>query len=187
MRPDCDIEPAQGRASVRSWSLRLALAALGIMAAASFTVAQIHGTAAPLPQAIAADGAAQLVNSSSGSAILSGLRMLPGQSVTGTVTIANQGTASGRLELTTAALADTPGPGGGQLSERLQLVVRDDTAGALRYEGTLAGLQDLALGTFRPHEAHRYRFTVGFPAQTGDNAYQSSSVSVTYNWQAETS
>ena len=86
----------------------------------------------------------------------------------------------------TSALLDAPGPGGARLSDRLQVVVRDDTAGAVRYEGTLADLQAVDLGTFRPHESHRFRLTVAFPAAAGTTP-TTSSLSVTFDWQAETS
>lgn len=188
MQPDCYIEPAGFPAPhrVRNWSVRLALAAAAVIGVALLTVPAIHGTATPVPRAIAADGAARLVSSRPGSAIFGDVRMLPGHSVSGTVTIANQGTAAGRIELMTSALVDPPGPGGGRLGDRLQIVVRDDTDGAVRYEGALVDLQQVDLGTFRPHESHRFRLTVAFPAAAGDNAYQSSSLSVTFDWQAET-
>ena len=188
MRPDSYIEPAGDPAPhhVRKWSVLLGLAALAVMGVAMLTVPAIHGTAAPLPQAMAAGGAARLVSSRSGSAIFADVRMLPGQSVTGTVTIANRGTAPGRIELMTSALHDAPGPGGGQLSDRLVVVVRDDTDGAVRFQGALADLQQVDLGIFRPDETHRFEITVVFPATAGDNAYQASSLSVSFDWQAET-
>jgi hypothetical protein len=188
VQPDSYIEPARVPAPhrVRNWSLRLAIAAVALIAVAVLTVPTMHGTAAPLPLAVAADGAARLVSSRSGSAIFGDARMLPGQSVTGTVTIANQGTAPGRIELTTSALLDAPGPGGGRLGDRLRVVVRDETAGTIRYQGSLADLAQVDLGTFGPHESHRFRLTVDFPAEAGDNAYQSSSLSVSFDWQAET-
>jgi hypothetical protein len=186
--PDSYIEPARLPAPhrVRNWSLRLALAAVAVIGVAVLTVPTIHGTAAPLPLAIAADGAARLVSSRPGSAIFGDGRLLPGQSVSGTVTIANRGTAPGRIELMTSALLDAPGPGGGRLSDRLVVVVHDDTDGAVRYEGALADLQQVDLGIFRPLESHRFEITVAFPAMGGDNAYQSSSLSVSFDWQAET-
>jgi hypothetical protein len=114
-------------------------------------------------------------NSRDGSAVLTASAMPPGASATGTVTIANDGDLAGDIALSTSHLTDTPGPLGGRLSERLELVVSDVTQPAVLYTGRLDGLGTVTLGRFAPGEAHTYRFSVRFldgGSPSADNAYR---------------
>lgn len=136
-------------------------------------------------------------------AILTALDMLPGETRTGTVTIKNTGTTTGIFTLSDSNLVDTPGPHGGQLSAVLDLTVRDDTRNVQLYTGKFNAFpsppDDIPLpgtGTgpptnWQPDEQHTFTFSVTFPEggqpsspTTGDNAYQGSKVTVTYNWDA---
>ena len=146
------------------------------------------------PAAAFASGSMSQSNSRSGEAILTSGAMRPGESLQGTVSIANDGDLAGVFALTAADVVDTPGPNGGRLSEKLELVVEDVTAAgspATVYSGGLAAMPRQTLGTFAPGEVRSYRFTVVFPdggtpdsETTGDNAYEGSRVSTTFDWEA---
>jgi hypothetical protein len=86
---------------------------------------------------------------------------------------------------------------GNPLSAKLDLVVEDlgdpasPSAPVTKYSGKLGAMGAVALSTFAPDEAHRYRFTVAFPdggtppgPTTGDNAYKGDDVTVDYNWES---
>jgi spore coat-associated protein N len=130
-------------------------------------------------------------NSKEGAAILTASGMVPGQSSDGTVTIKNTGDVSGAFTLSASGLTDNPGPNGGKLSDVLKLKVVDMGPGTTVYDGPFASMPKQNLGSWAPAEQHSYRFTVTFPnggtppsETTGDNAYQGSSTSVTYTWDA---
>ena len=55
--------------------------------------------------------------------------MRPGEEASGSVTITNTGTVNAALSLAPEAPADTPGNGGGKLSNKLELLVIDVTDG----------------------------------------------------------
>lgn len=136
-----------------------------------------------------AGGSLTLSNSSEGSAILALGGMRPGDSAAGTVTIGNTGTVPGDLSLSTSKPVDTPGPGGGALSGRLDLVVTDVTnpgSPVTVYSGKLAALGSSALGTLAPGGSRTYDFHVEFPnaGPGAENAYQGSSLSVQFDWTA---
>lgn len=131
-------------------------------------------------------------NSKSGSAVLSATGMKPGDATTGTVEIANDGDIPGVFTLASSGLAETAGTGGGLLSTKLDLVIRDQgdpaapsAPGTVVYSGKLGALGTQSLGTFAVGEAHRYHFTVTFPdggAGGADNAYKKASTSLQFDW-----
>jgi hypothetical protein len=133
-------------------------------------------------------------NSKDGAAILTASKMVPGDTVEGTVTISNTGDSSGAFTLTGSTPTDTPGPNGGKLSTVLLLTIVDDPGGSnvSVYNGKFDGMTaPIPVGTWAGGSAHTFKFTVTFPnggtppsATTGDNAYQGSSTSVTYTWSA---
>jgi hypothetical protein len=136
-------------------------------------------------------GALSVSNSRDGAAILTAANMAPGGSVGGTVTIRNTGTIPGSLSISASHLSDAPGPNGGALSEALDLRVVDTTSGsdAVVYAGKLGPMPELDLVTLPSGDARTYRFTATLPdggtppsATTADNAYQSASVTVDYDW-----
>lgn len=146
------------------------------------------------PQVLAAAGAAELVNSRDGALIFAAAEIGPGDSVVGSVEIANAGAAGGGIRLVQGDLEDVPGSGGGVLSSRLTMRIRDVTApGApvVVYQGPLAPMQDLTLGNLAPGESHGYEFVATLPdggrppgPSDGDNAFQGASTSVRYSWVA---
>jgi hypothetical protein len=134
-------------------------------------------------------GSLTLSNTKEGAAVLSLGGIKPGDSITDTVTLGNTGTLPGDLSLDTSNLVDVPGSGGGALSGKLDLRVRDITnAGSpvTVYAGKIAGLTPVALGTLAAGDSRLYEFKVDFP-DTGagaENAYQGSGMSVRFDWTA---
>jgi hypothetical protein len=140
------------------------------------------------PAALRAGGHATVANSKAGSAILAG-RLGPGDSISGTVMVANMGRAAGDFTLAASHLVDVPGTQDRPLSARLDLAVNDVTrpgAPVSVYRGRLGSLPPTALGSFRPYSIRIYRFTVTW-ADGGavDSAYAGASMSVRFDWSAE--
>ena len=122
-------------------------------------------------------------NSAGGSAILSAERMKPGDVTRGTVTITNDGDIPGVFSLSTSGLEDVPATPA--FSDKLGLVITDQTAGNKVYDGALGAFPaTVALGTFAPDDAHTYEFVVTFPdgGPGADNAYKGASTSVSFDW-----
>src|SRR3954463_272320 len=144
-------------------------------------------TAEPLAVAAAATGPL-VANDHDGIAVLTAPAMAPGATAAGQVTISNAGDAAGRLSVAAAAPADAGGPAGG-LSSVLDLTVSDATGATpvVLYAGKLAGFRGLALGTFAPGGARRYRFEVAYPAgrtAAMDDPSQGASPSLGVSWTA---
>src|SRR6266508_1781617 len=130
-----------------------------------------------------------LSNDKEGAAILSLDEMRPGDSVTDTVTLGNTGTVPGDLSLSTSNLLDTPGAGGGALSGKLDLVLRDITntgSPLMVFSGKIGALTPFGLGTLAAGASRVYEFRVSFPdAGAGaENAFQGSAVSIQFDWTA---
>lgn len=145
--------------------------------------------AGPHTEIKAVDGTLSLSNSKDGAAILSVANLAPGQTAGGDVELRNDGTLTGALDLSQTDLTDTLGANGGQLSQALQLTVRDAAGGGVVYAGPLASLDTRDLGNMAPGETRTYAFTVqlrdtGMPvtATSGDNRYAGSSVNARYVW-----
>jgi len=155
-----------------------------VICAAAFVGRSSFG---PQPQGlrlIDASGALSISNDREGHAVLSASGLVPGRSVTGTVTV---DAGSSALTLSETAPVDAPGPRGGRLSDRLALRVDDVTTPAaprLLYSGPLAGLPSTALGAGLG--ARTYRFTVTFSdSGPGDvNRFMASSTSIGFLWDA---
>ena len=128
-------------------------------------------------------------NSRDGRAIFSASNLAPGDSATGTVTIANTGTVAGSLALS-ARLERTSERGGRALLDALALRIDDVTAGAAAavYAGPLDAPRALALAALAPGDARTYRFSARLrdggasPNDRGDNLLQHASLSVAYDW-----
>lgn len=158
----------------------------GLVAVFAVVAAMHSNSARAEVAALNASGAVQVANSQNGSAILSGT-LGPGNSLTGTVTISNIGTATGPFTLGLSHLTDTPGPNGGFFSHELQLTVDDvtlPTAPVAVYHGPIDALNPTSLGSFGPGAAHIYRFMVSWPAGTDDSRMYGSSMSVQFDWTA---
>jgi hypothetical protein len=154
-------------------------ACVAIAIAVSGTGRGHDGTAYEL---VDASGALSLSNSREGAAILSAGALRPGGATSGTVTIGNRGGTPALLALEAAVENEAPGPGGGRLSERLQLTVADE-GGTVLYSGGVAGLNRLAAGTLASAGRRTYAITATVPADTG-NAYQGAQVALRFTWSA---
>jgi len=167
-----------------SVSRLLSLAAICAVAIAC----AVAGAAKPErgPQAVltAATGDLQLSNSADGQAIFQASGLAPGRSVTGTVQLRNSGTLPGDLSLQQLDVSDSPGPGGGRLSNVATLHVTDVTGGSSIpiFSGQLGGLGSRPLGAIGPGEARTFRFTASLPDM--DNAFAGSGLTVRYAWNA---
>ena len=164
------------------FTARLLVVALTAIAA----VASLSVGASPQPLLRATGGGdLKLGNSRDGQAILTVSRLKPGGSAQGTLTLENLAPRPQQLTLTMNGLQDMPGPGGGVLSRRLDLVIERGAEPV--YAGKLADLPALDLGELAAASTVPYRFTVSLPEQgpAVDDAYAGASVRVSWLWRAE--
>jgi hypothetical protein len=169
-------------------SLAMALAALGLAFAAPGGPKRVG------LELQSASGAVHIANSRDGQAVFSAAGMRPGEGVSGTVRIGNDGDAPGAFTVRPGTVEDTPGPNGGLLSTRVQLVLFDVTNvqhPVTIYAGPPAGLQAVALGTVAPGQHRDYLFAATLPDSglpgspaAGDNRFQGSSLSLGFEWRA---
>lgn len=171
------------RRTIAALATALVAAAVAVGSGAVFTAHSAN------PSNIFTSGALAHSNSKNGSAILTLDKMKPTDSVDGTVVLTNTGNIPGTFTLSKSALVDRAGPNGGLLSDKLDVRVVDKGDSRVVYSGKLGAMGSLALGAYAPNEAHTYDFTVTFPDggtpasdTTGDNAYKSSSVSLSYDF-----
>jgi hypothetical protein len=162
-------------------TVAMALAAIGLAVAAP------GHEQAPDASLTAAGGAVRITNSREGQAVVEAGAMRPGQSVSGTVRIGNDGDVAGRFALRPTTLADTPGPYGGVMSEWAELVLQDVTSGRTLYAGTPVELGQVDLGTVAAGERRDYSVAVTLPdggLGGADNHYQGSALSLGLEWVA---
>jgi spore coat-associated protein N len=136
-------------------------------------------------------GAVTIANTRDSQALFSASAMRPGDAVSGTVTIGNSGDVNGVFDVRVAGVVDTPGPNGGLLSERVELVLFDVTDIAnpeTVFAGHPADLDAVDLGTFAPGEERDYRFSATLPDDGAgdDNLYQGAGLSLGFEWRAAT-
>jgi spore coat-associated protein N len=105
-----------------------------------------------------------LLAASKQGAILTGRKLVPGDRVAGSLTIANTGTLAGAFTLSNRI------GGAVRLAKHLRLTVRERTRGvtSLVYSGSLAGLRAVKLGVIGPAEARTFHFAVTFGAGAED-------------------
>jgi hypothetical protein len=159
------------------------LLVLGALVVAVTTVDAGPGRAKA--RAVSATGAASLPDAMSGDAVLSASDMKPGARVTGTVTVANAGDATGAFRFAQTDVLDMPGAGGGRLSRALRLRVDDMRTGRRVYAGRLGAMEAQPLGFLRAGERATYRFTLKPPAAP-DDGLAGSRVQTTFAWTADT-
>jgi hypothetical protein len=171
---------------MRRWLPVLVL--FGLAAMAAVALAQVGGTPPARAAAIAASGSFEVSNSHDGQPIFAATGIAPGGSAQGTVAIEDTGSDPMALLLRRGELIDTPGLGGGVLSERLQLTVVDVTQPASPqtvYAGPLASMPDRAAGTLEGGETRTFEFTATLPEGGGasfQNAVQGAATTVAYSW-----
>ena len=163
-------------------SLAMALGAIGLAIAAPgghrLASAEIQN----------AGGAVSISISRAGQAVFSAVDMRPGVGVSGTLQIGNDGDVAGNFAVRPSGVADTPGPNGGLLSERIELVLFDVTDvghPVTVYAGHPADFDQVSLGKFNSGEHRSYLFSATLPdGGVSDNAYQGSGLSLGFEWRA---
>jgi hypothetical protein len=166
-------------------SLVMALSAIGLAVAAP---GSLIGGDPELARAQiqAASGAVSIANSRAGQAVFSAGAMRPGEGVSGTVSIGNDGDRPGRFGVKASGVQDITGPGGGKLSERVELVLFDVTnvqSPITVYAGDPASFDRVDLGVIAPGTERDYLFAATLPVAT-DNTFQGSSLSLGFEWSA---
>jgi hypothetical protein len=129
-----------------------------------------------------------------GMPVFSAVDVKRGDTLQGSVEIANRGRGNGYFILSQADLTDLPGPAGGALSKRLGLTVRDVTSKrkpVTIYRGALNAMGARSVGFIEPGDSRRYRFTarVDRPGDARripgvDDPYENSAATVRYVWSA---
>ena len=173
------------RRTAKRWILAIVLLVVATVVGASWTYGVFTADSAN-PHNVVSAGSMTQSNSADNAAIMGTVDMVPGDVVEGVAKIQNVGGARGDFALTVTQVVDTPGPHGGNLSERLMLEVFEDDGAQPIYDGALPGL-DVDLGTWDIDEERTYRFVVTFrgtSSGTADNAFQDSSVKATFTWHA---
>jgi len=159
--------------------LRLALAPILILLAllSAAPLAGANGRGEVRPSGFA-HGGLELAASQQ-SAILSARGLVPGDEVSGSLTIANTGALAGSFTLSGAVHGST------RLAEHLLLMVRERSHGAnsLVYSGSLAGLRAVKLGVLGAGQARTFQFSVSFRQATSD-AFQGLRTSADFTWTA---
>jgi spore coat-associated protein N len=160
-------------------------AMLAVASGASFTA-----TSANAGNVVAA-GVMSIDDDLDGGAILNVSGLVPGAShaQSGQVTVTNTGDADGIFTLSKDNVVDSDGVN--KLSEKVNVVITDLTAGAQVYSGTIGAMGARPAGTIPQGGSHTYRFTVTFPdggkpadATSGDNLYQGDNLTVDYVWES---
>jgi hypothetical protein len=167
----------------------LALLALATLAAVA--LAQVDGGPAARATVTAASGSFEIDNSADGQPIFAAADLGPGGSAEGTVTIKDTGIEAVALVLHRGELVDSPGLGGGVLSDRLRLRVLDITVPAAPrtvYAGPLATMPEQHAGEVGPGGARTFEFSATLPehGEPGfENSLQGASTTIAYSWVAE--
>lgn len=138
---------------------------------------------------LAADGPVVLSSSKNGVALLQGEHIVPGDSITGLITLSNKGDKPGALALAISGVRDRPGAYGGSLSSVLVVRLEDLTSGRPPIETTLTRNTPISLGDLPGRQTRTYRVIASFPdtgtpagPALGDNLLQGSSVEVGLAW-----
>ena len=174
---------------MRAFAILLASLAMAVGAVALAVAAPSRDSVATV-ELEQASAAVSIANSRAGQALFSATAMRPGEGVSGTVTIGNDGDVAGQFGVRAAGIADTPGPNGGLLSQRVELVLFDVTDvqnPVTVFAGHPADFADVDLGAFAPGEERNYLFAATLPdGGAGDNAYQGAALSLGFQWRAGT-
>lgn len=124
--------------------------------------------------------------------------LVPGARRGANIRLRNRGARPVKLALVRRRLADSPGPGGGVLSDRVRVKLKRYVRrhGRLRkkkvFQRRVARMPRRPLGRLNAHRSRRFRLSLRMPdggtpsgPRLGDNAYQGSAMSVDFVWQAE--
>lgn len=148
----------------------LAAASIAIASGASFTSSS--ATAASTYAA----GTLTQSNSKQAQAVFTGTNLKPGDTITGTVTIANTGSLPAVFTLNEVAPTN-----GFVVPARLQMTIAED--GEQIFAGTFGTVSPIALGEFAPGEERTYTYSTTLAADA-PNAEQGRSATASYRWDA---
>ena len=175
---------------MRSSAVLLMSLAMAVGAVCLAFAAPGHGEPGTMVELDNVSGAVSIANSRDDQALFSATAMRPGEGVSGTVTIGNTGDIAGAFAVRATGVADTPGPNGGLLSERVVLRLFDVTdAGhpVTVFTGHPADFDAVDLGTFAPSQERDYLFAATLPeGGQNDNDFQGAGLSLGFEWQART-
>jgi spore coat-associated protein N len=157
--------------------LVLALLALTLQSVVFSGASFVAGSANP-GNAFTA-GSLSHVNSRAGTFVLDATRIRPGQSKSGTLTIAGGGSVTGAYTISKANVVDTPALPG--LSNTLTLRIRDVTGApaTLYNNGTVAAFTSVPAGSIAPGVHRTYEFTLTYPLASANSALQGDSMVLT--------
>ena len=164
-------------------TLAMALTAIGL----AFAVPGERPPEEVRAELAAATGAVRITNSREGQAVFAAGSMRPGEGVSGRVRIGNGGDDAGRFAVRAAGVSDAPGPSGGRLSDRVELVLFDVTdvhTPVTVFAGRPSQLGEIELGTIAAGGHRDYLVAMTLPEGSGDNLYQGSAVSLGFEWRA---
>lgn len=152
------------------------------IAAAFFTTATFTSSSANAGNVVAT-GSLTIDNSQNG-AILNATGLVPGDSVSGNVTISNVGSSAGNFSVSAQNLVDTPATP--PLSARLDFTLTEPSTGQTIYTGKLSGFTTVQLGKWNAGATHTYHLNATFPNGTPatDNPYKNASTTVDFVWNA---
>ena len=172
---------ASPRKVVGALFILMLAAMMAVASGASFT------STTPNVGNVVAAGVMSIDTDKHGGAILDVHGLVPGHSDNGTVTLTNTGDAAGVLTLSKSNVVNSGAP----LSSKVDLVITDTSDGSVVYSGKLGSMGNRPAGTIAKGGTKTYDFNVAFPdADAGngtsgsDNAYQGSSTSVDFAWNA---
>lgn len=170
---------------MRAISLLVFLALAGSATAAVLGRGEPPGAQA---SAVSAEGSFGFASSRDGMPIFSAAAIGPGDSVSGTVEIADTGTLPGELTVSRHDVEDVGGTGGGRLSEQLSLRIADVSdpgEPVVVYSGPLATMPAREAGLLEPGQSRTYEFVATLPESGApQNDLQGASTSVAYAWTA---
>ena len=130
------------------------------------------------PGGIFTAGNLRLINSAGDAYVINATGLRPGQSITGTVALTNEGDFTAGCTLAVSALTDTPSSS--HLSGALTLTIEDVTATAISlWSGNIDGLTSLTLTPLELGATRSYRFTVTFPLGEASPSLQGATTALT--------
>lgn len=149
----------------------LAAGALAVGSGATFTSTTSNSISS------VTSGTLTHTNSEDGKAIITASDIKPGDSMTGTLTLANTGSLAGTLSLVEDSSTNS-------FEEDALTLTITDQAGTEVYGGNFGDLEDGAktgLGEFKPGDERTYTFTVALDKEAG-NDNQGEAASASFTW-----
>ena len=130
------------------------------------------------PGGLFTGGNLRLINSAGDAYVINTTGLRPGQSITGTVALTNEGDFTAGCTLAASALTDTPSSS--HLSGALTLKIEDVTGTAISlWSGNIDSLTSLTLTPLGLSATRSYRFTVTFPLAKASASLQGATTAFT--------